>query len=47
MYLMRNYISNFKNRNGYGQLAYNYVKKKGGILCVEKFRPGLKLYFLR
>ena len=31
------------NQNGYGQKAYNHVKKKGGMLCEEKSQCGLNL----
>ena len=43
---MKNQIQ-LNNRKGYGEKAYNHVKKKGGILCVEKSRRGLKLYYQR
>lgn len=36
-------ILNQNNRCGYGQLAYNHVKKKGGMLCEEKSQCGLNL----
>ena len=43
---MKNQIQ-LNNRKGYGEKAYNHVKKKGCILCVEKFRRGLKSYYQR
>ena len=43
---MKNQIQ-LNNRKGYGEKAYNHVKKKGGILCVENSPDGLKLYYLR
>lgn len=36
-------VRNQNNRCGYGQLAYNHVKKKGGMLCEEKSQCGLNL----
>lgn len=44
---MQNVVLLNTNQCGYGQLAYNHVKKKGGILCVENSHDGLNLYLLR
>lgn len=44
---MKTNILNYNNRKGYGEKAYNHVKKKGGILCVENSHDGLNLYLLR
>ncbi|MBC5862203.1 hypothetical protein [Flavobacterium turcicum] len=43
---MKNQIHS-NNQNGYGEKAYNHVRKKGGVLCVENSQNGVKLYYQR
>ena len=45
--IMKDQVFKQNNQNGYGETAYNHVKKKGGILWVENYPFGLKHYYQR